>query len=499
LLAEAADGYKRLIMDLLPQTDTGSRASALRDAMLRCIEYITQQALQAHAIYQAVPTHIWRDLHKLYAYAEQHRFDGDASGPRENSIRSAYVRVLLLSIANPHHLLLGEIYQTSDLLKKWALSVRLQQPATTEAVYGRFFCDLDSNAPAVFGVKGITMEPAEPRLLDLNEVLAIIKDRMKVLALQHKRSLQLRSEWDLLLRLRTAWETRKLRGETRQPERGITVKAIVGLSSCHCFFSSYTPFEPEQTEIELHGSAFKTETTLSLVPSDETPWVDADVKSKLKSGVIKPRAYGFDLENRENDIWTKAHSSGQRFDTELEKRVEDRSLGQILKFSLANTSVGGVGMETPPDSPAHLRVGEIVAAFPQGDSEDGDPVLNTVRWMHCDHNRKLYIGLRHIDGELAPVALRSLEEEAHFRSYARGFIMKDDSGAVTVIVPAGLFGSGNVVLVNHSDRLEILQIKSLVQNTRAFAQFTCQPLQADAQLSEYIIFSLKKLLRENTS
>ncbi|MDT8386013.1 MAG: hypothetical protein RQ736_00760 [Thiogranum sp.] len=499
LFAETAQSYKRLIMNLLAEPASSARAAALRYATLHCINAIGQQALQAFAIYQDAPNDIWHDLHRLYTYAQRQGFDAasDASQP-DIPIRGAYARLLLLAIANPQHLLLGEIYQTDELLRKWALAVRLQAPVPADAVTGHFFCDLAGDQPPAFGVPNISAVPvAEPCLLELDELIAIINKRMKVLALQHQQSLQLRSEWDLLLRLRTAWEKRRVRSEQRQPERGITVKAIVGLSSCHYFFSGYTPFEPEQSEIELHDGDFRQEATLSLLPSDETPWLDADVQNKLKSGVIKPRAYGFDVDNREDDVWKKAHASGQRIDTEMEKNLEQRSLGKIFKFSLVNISAGGVGLETALDSPARLRVGEMIAAFPHGDSGDGDPVLNVVRWMHCDHARRLYIGLRHIDGEPVPVALRSLDKDAHYQNYARGFSLVDDAGRQSVIVPAGLFNNGNMLLVNHGDRMEVVQLKTLVQNTRAFGQFTCETVQADEILSEHIIHSLKKLLSQD--
>lgn len=505
LLARAADAWKSVILALPDEISESSHSALLRTAMLRCVYYLGQQALQAYAVYRAAPESIWKDLHRLYAYAEDRCFDNSTAGEATDiSIRAAYSRILLLALANPEHLMQGEIYQTWALLDKWALGVRLHRPADVapaspvETIANRFFCDVAGDAPPGFGVEGVSAAPVAPRLIDLDEVLSLISTRMKVLALIHQRSLQLRSEWDLLLRLRAAWEKRPLRSDTRNIERGISVKAVVGLASCHYYYAGSTPFEPEQAEIAIHGGGFSDVPTLSLVPADETPWLESDAQNKLKSGLLKPRAYRFDVDNRENDIWKKAHSAGQRIDTELEKNQEQRLLGKIFTFRLVNTSKGGVGLRAPADSPVQLRVGELVAAFPHGDENGGDPVLNVIRWIRSTPDRSLLVGLRHIAGDVTPVAVRSLEKEAHFQSYARGFVINEGRGTSSVVVPAALFNYGDRLLVNYGDRLETLQLNSVLENTRAFSRFSCKDPDAGAGSNDYIVSSLEKLLRDNS-
>lgn len=504
LLARATDAWKSVILGLHGEIPEASHSALLRTAMLRCAYYLGQQALQAYAVYRAAPENIWKDLHRLYAYAEDRCFDNCSTGDATDiSIGAAYSRMLLLALANPEHLMQGEIYQTWALLDKWALAVRLLRPADiapaspVKSIANRFFCDVAGDGPPGFGVEVVSTAPVDPRLIDLDEVLGFIGKRMKVLALNHQRSLQLRSEWDLLLRLRSAWEKRPLRSDTRHIERGTSVKAVVGLASCHYYYAGSMPFEPEQAEIAIHGGGFSDAPTLSLVPSDETPWLESNAQSKLKSGLLKPRAYTFDVDNRENDIWKKAHSAGQRIDTELEKNLEQRLLGKIFTFRLVNTSKGGVGLQAPADSPVQLRVGELVAAFPHGDESGGDPVLNVIRWIRSAPDRSLLVGLRHIAGDVTPVAVRSLEQEAHFQSYARGFVIDNGSGESSVVVPAALFNYGDRLLVNYGDRLETLQLNSVLENTRAFSQFSCKVPCVDAVANDYILSSLKKLLRDS--
>jgi len=502
LLNEAATAYKLLILDLLPKYAGKKDKAVLCRAILQCIEYLSQQALQAYAIYRDPPSAVWQDLNCLYAYAEKHQMSTIMVEPQADlSISGAYARTLLLALANPYHFMQGEAYQAYEKLKHWAPAVHFQHAdefpgqAVQDLLIDRHFCDLAIDKPPCYGIRGLTDSATDPRLLKLDELLAIIGRRMKVLALNFQRSLQLRSEWDLLVRLRDAWEKRLLRSEPRNIEHG-TVKAIVGLSGCHHFFSAYLAFEPEKKEVSLHGDDFNSAQTLSLVPTEDTPWLDHEVKTKLDSGELRPRAYRFDTELIETDIWKKANTTGPRRDTALEKKVGELRLGTIFEFKLTNNSSGGEELQTLTGSPVQLRVGDLVAAFPHTGVDDNEPVLHAIRWMHSDTDQKLSMGLRRIHGDVTPVAVRALSAEVQYKSYARAFLLKNDKGQTSLIVPAGLFDFGNVILLNDAESLKPLRLESFVENTRAFAQFTFKHIDADAQVSDVMIDSLKEMLRK---
>ena len=505
LLAHAASAYKRLTLDLLKHDNSESHQLTLRGSIMRCIDYLTQQALQAYSVYQDAPSFIWNDLHHLYAYAEKKQLATDVVEHLSDlSISGAYARALLLAIADPGHLLQGEIYQTYEKLRKWGLAVRFEHPQELppgplgDLIIDRYFCDLEGCAPPDFGIESTSALPQDPRLLNLKEVLRIIDGRMKSLKLEYRHSLLLHSEWDLLSRLRHAWEKRPLRKETRKTERGTTVKAIVSLSSCHYFFSGYQHFEPEKAEVHLHGDDFQQPQTLSLVASDSTPWLDTDTETKLETGVIKPRSYSFDAEQKENDVWKKSHSTAKHQDSEIEKNVEERMLETIYEFRLTNTSSGGEGLETIPDSRVQLHVGELLALFPHGGEGDGEPVLNVVRWIQADPDLKLHIGVHHIGGTSSPLAVRALGDDAIYKDYVRAFLV-DDHQLSSIIVPAGQFECGTTLVVNDGEVLKLYRLETLVESTRAFSRFKFKPVEMDQQASDRIVGSLKALLRQETN
>ncbi len=501
LLVHATSAYKRLILDLLKQNNDESQQARLRNSIMRCIDYLTQQALQAYAVYQEAPSFIWHDLHHLYAYAEKKQLATDVIEHLSDlSISGAYARALLLAIADPGHLLQGEIYQTYEKLRKWGLAVRFEHPQElppgplSDLIVDRYFCDLAGCEPPGFGVEGMSAPPEDPRLLNLKEVIGIIDNRTKSLALEFRRSLTLHAERDLLLRLRHTWKKRADRKEPRKAERGTTVKAIVSLSSCHYFFSGYLPFAPEKTEVHLHGDNFQQPRTLSLVSPESTPWLDPDTEAKLETGVIKPRAYSFDVENKENDIWKKSYPTAKCQETEIEKSMEERMLKTLYEFRLVNTSSGGEGLETMPDSTVQLRVGELLALFPQGSGESGDPVINIVCWIHADPDLKLHIGVHRIQGAPTPLAVRALDDQAIYNDYVRAFLVDADQHS-SIIVPAGQFECGTMLVVNDSETLKLCRLDSLLESTRAFTRFKFNPVKLDKQAADRIVSSLKMLLQ----
>ncbi len=503
LLTQASLAYKRLALDLLGSGRGEPALDRLRHTIIQCMDYLTQRALHAYAVYQEAPADIWSDLHRIYAFAEKKQLATDVVEHLSDlSVSGVYARALLLSLATPGHLLQGEIYRAYEKLAKWGLAVRLEHPAElpeaplAELLEGRYFCDLAAAAPPAYGSGDVDPLPKDARLINLDEVLNIINARMKELALELRRSLVLRSEWDLLLRLRRAWEKRPLRQQPRKAEHGVTVKAIVSLSSCHAFYTGYQTFEPEKSEIHLHGDSFQQPASLSLVSLDATPWLDADTETKLETGVIKPRTYNFDIENRENDVWKKSHLLACQGETRIEKVVEEHLLETIYEFRLVNTSAGGEGLETLPDSTVHLRVGELLALFPHGDEADGEPSLNIVRWIQSAPDLTLRIGVRRIDGAPEPLAVRALGDKAIYREYVRAFVL-EEAQHPSIIVPAGQFECHTTLVVNDDESLRLLKLDNLIESTRAFARFRFTPLDIGESRREEIVASLKALLRQN--
>ncbi|HEY9199014.1 MAG TPA: hypothetical protein VIR60_06580, partial [Gammaproteobacteria bacterium] len=407
LLEETAIGYKRVLVDLdadPPTAFSPSQTQALlRDAALQAMRLLTWSVLQGYVIYQNAPPGVWLELHRLYRYAE--RIDVAAVRVEhlaDQSVGDVYRRVLLLALANPFHLMQGEVRLTYDKLAKWALAARIRHPAEfppeapTTFFADRCHVDLYGDAPPGFGLPPGAIPPRDARILELRPVTQIVEDRIRKLVLKGQLSMPEQLERDLLRRLRNAWNGRPARAAERIDEQR-DVRVVSGLRACHHALSDGAPFQPERDEVALHGDAFRSKPSLSLVPLEEEPWRRDDTRGKLEQGLLKPRGYSFDMERHDDDIWERAERTGSVRSTQLEERLDSRLVQRSGALQLHDVSAMGMGVRFAGDSPLRFRVGDLVRVVDDADARYDDSI-GTVCWLRHTGAGQLALGFNRIGG-----------------------------------------------------------------------------------------------------
>lgn len=110
LLEEMAGSYKRVLVDLAAAKPSDAARDLARDAMLQAVRLLALRVLQSYVVYQDAPPGVWGELHRLYRHAEAI----DVATVRvehlaDQSLGDVYRCVLLLALANPFHLMQGEV------------------------------------------------------------------------------------------------------------------------------------------------------------------------------------------------------------------------------------------------------------------------------------------------------------------------------------------------------------------------------------------------------
>jgi hypothetical protein len=159
LWLELGYGYKLILIDLQNQliklgTD---KSSAL--AIQRAMHAISQYALVHYQTYQSPPNHIWSDLHQLYFCAAKlgviHTIiQNDLSQIQTKnyaylltSIEDTYKHTLLMSLAQPHHLIQQDISAITNYLAHHVSAARITAIEPLENSSGAFIINLISDAP----------------------------------------------------------------------------------------------------------------------------------------------------------------------------------------------------------------------------------------------------------------------------------------------------------------------------------------------------------------
>jgi hypothetical protein len=502
LLDEISAGYNAVLTELVRgDAEVDAVHTRTRDALLRAVQYIGQRIVHAYSVYEEAPEGCWGELHRLYRYAEQ---KGVASIRVEyladHSIRDAYLRIVMLGLANPYHLMQGEAIELYAHLRKWCLAVRIMRPDELQGAPGKsmlddvFYVDLSSEHPPRYCLPDAEPEHADLRVLQLDELIKIVSDLIGKLSKRDRLDITERLHRDFLRRLRNAWGNRQQRKGARNPQSGVAVIAA-GLASSHYFIGGEQDFMPEDNEIILHGGAFQRKQELSLMPLEHEDWKQSETQGKLAKGVLKPRSYGFDVDAKEDDVWKKANMATVQQKTGLELSVEERLLKTLFTLEYRDCSAGGFGLEYSGEKGLRLRVGELVALRDQGKDGTKRWSLSAVRWLSCGHGKSgIQIGLYNVAGNASAVAVRGLVGEGAGSHYLRA-LMLAEGAQQSLVLPTGSFDIGSRLVLNDGAAVWIAVIERLLQTSKTFSQFVVRLHAPDPDENDMIVKSLYKVLQ----
>lgn len=149
----------------------------------RALSYTGLKMFHCHRAYRLVPGGVWRELHEGYAVAEEL---GVAEGTvkdylnrdvNDTSPRIAYMRALLLAMANPNELSQRQLTFVAFLLERWAEKVDVSREAPEGEEVAPLVADLESEiCPERDGP-----DAAEPRYLDVKRLAKSLRNRIGLL------------------------------------------------------------------------------------------------------------------------------------------------------------------------------------------------------------------------------------------------------------------------------------------------------------------------------
>ena len=128
---EMAVGYQICIRNF-SQNPSAKLWPTIRILTARALYHYAMQAKWAHLRYMPVETAVWRNIHRLYLFAEREKFESTSlklfpDAVTETSCQSEYLQPLMLNLANPESLQPLQINLVDQWLDTWAKSVTLEK------------------------------------------------------------------------------------------------------------------------------------------------------------------------------------------------------------------------------------------------------------------------------------------------------------------------------------------------------------------------------------
>ena len=478
-LEETAFAYKTVVADSVLDTDSNEMSINLFIAALRLtIDHLGKQLLECYAQFAPPTPGLWGEIHRTYQLAERNGLhtrvltENQANANPLATVQHGYLRLALLALTTPNHLMPGQALQIYEYLETWTAGCRMLSKKITEAQTGDIVIDLAGERPPAVATGYARFRPIDGRFLDisalqekLDEISASIDEKQRA-----KGSVPLtiaeRLRRDLLTRLRRAWQGRAERANQREEDMASHVQLCFGLDASHHFISGAVDFMPEQSEIHYHRPQ---ETSsglgLELVPTNDA-WQLEGATSVNSAGQDTTRVSRF---GEEVDVWDAVH------ETEIHarsKREAAMAHFRVEPWLCINQSAGGLALQRLPESESHTRVGSIVAFRHDETAENW--CVGALVWLRDDPNGYFDIGIKTLSCDSTPVAVRAIGGAGTGGEYFRSLLIKDaqqDNGRFALLVPASIYDVGTQLVLNQQTALEYVRLTRMVDTSSSFSMF----------------------------
>ncbi len=488
LFEEMAYGFKWLVNGFQEEwKQKGSIRKEFFDVVRISIVYLSRRMLSGYSTYTQEPEGVWGDLHQFYKLTVQ--FQSAQTGQQAakyggdvDNIIHAYLRIVMLSITNPYHLMQGEAQLIYNYLNKWVAGCRLV-PVTGYIIdRGELIIDLDHDVPPQFIFQDHVAQPENCRTVDISQLMKRFKETIDALTTRKEAAggisnsnltFNERIRRDMLFRLQTVWNERLERGAQRKNANN-RLRMVSSLSASHFFIDGQAAFYPESDEIRLHRPERNPESSqagLSLMPIDYEPWKDEADRHRVEAEIEAQRLSLFDSDL---DIWEKifASKSHARALHELHAVRYTDHFWQLL-----NVSHNGMGVRYKASENTRVSVGNIVAFHPEQDQDQW--CLGVVTWMKEYSASRLDMGIRIISGRPQAVAVRAISGAGCGSEYFRALLLTTEQAGNSVsrlIVPASMYDVSTQVVLNFRTSLQYVRLTDMIRTTACYSMFSFQEI-----------------------
>ncbi len=395
-------------------------------AINMALRLLSHALLLNYQEYAPVTQMLWREIHDLYATAEQLRRENDpVEYPLEDddgkgSVARSYKQICATALVDPHHLPYGAVWRIYDQLGDWSSRVNIlpYQPHEHPAAY--FVIDLAAGATPI-SLTRFDGEDDDPnlRLLDCNPLQSEVQQCLELL--RHGQALP---------------ASLYLRG----PQARFLLRYL----------------------LKAWG----------LPPKRLAPRRQRDDQAEMICGI---NAAYYHLNGDQEFAFQPPAAAGEAIDVDGEKRQQwDPALKyRSDSWRFINEGAGGFSVYSSVKPHQMVRVGELACL----QADEGEWLLGAIRWMMIREENEYRTGIQLITRKAMPVAVRATSGRELDKDYRRGFLFqrpgtRQDSVLLTA---RGLYKEDRSLEVQLPDASKpgLLQVHcaDLIETTTAFDEF----------------------------
>ena len=472
ITSELALGYKIVARQLVSSAKRPDQ-NILLSALHRSTSYLGLLLLRSYQVYAPYPRNVWRELHTIYSYAEEHQLlnsplkDDMSHLPGSNStIATMYSKILMLSLAMPYRLHRGEVDKVCGLLNRLVHLVSLEKIYVQKNPQGLFIVNLrEDRQPGYLSLyQGNDFH--ECRLLNTSELVMYMQKRIN----EADTELTALASIDLLQRLLSSWSVMSKRSFSRVPKQESHVEVAFGISAAHHYISGEKSFSFDDKEDD----------TLSLLGNRQSEFhsTKVDAISDQYSGP---------------DIWTSNYTysandpsnfePGANSLTEQASHIQSFDY-QTIRLAINNVSAGGYCLMSEGDKNLSAHVGELLAIREYNDKSIDQWGVGVIRRMISLGNSNIELGIQMLTPNAVAVAARldGCNGDVRSSEIMRCLMLPElrtiDQPA-TIITPALPFKQDSHIRIKLQDKQILASLTRQLESTRNFSQFGFSVLSED--------------------
>jgi cyclic-di-GMP-binding protein len=385
---------KLAVDELLKRKTLWGQSKPPLPAMLMSLNYLSHAMIFSFLEYSPIPKNVWREVNNIFTFAEDIGQENNTiilpgmdAKTGATSIAHSYKKIVMASLADPHHLPFGAIWEIFGQLQNWANSTQVRTFEIPAKPNGIFVVNLDSDtAPLPYSKFNAKLASDKHRLIDTADLGVIIQQQMAILnsgkSLDSSIKISPYFAKSIVSHISKTWGTPPQRSIPRETSQGAMLISC-GLNSTYYFLNNEEDFVIPQ----------------ALSDTDDM----SDYSDDADAG--RQKTYAAD------------------------------------EWSLVDQGSGGFAViknDKPGDT---VRVGDLVGINSDVIAQANTWKLGIIRWLMIRQSKVYKVGIQMIANETHPAAIRAVKGSKQDLQYRRAFVTGDPDAQLisSVITEKGLF------------------------------------------------------------
>ena len=416
---------KLAVNDLLKRKTLWGQSKPPLPAMLMSLNYLSHAMIFSFLEYSPIPKNVWREVNSIYTFAEDLGQEnntiilaGKDAKTGATSIAHSFKKIVLASLADPHHLPFGAIWEIFEQLQDWTEHTTIKRFTTPATPAGYFVVDLENDTPPLpYSKFNSKLTSNKHRLVDTSALGKIIQQQLAILnsgkSLDSSIKISPYFAKSIVSHISKAWGLPAKRNLPRESSQG-SILITCGLNSTYYFLNNEEDF---------------------ISPKNAEDFDDhTDEPNNYKQ--------------------TKSYSSDE--------------------WSLVDQGSGGFAIIKNDKPTATVRVGDIVGVKSDTKIATANWKLGVIRWLMIRQNKIYKVGIQIISEEIYPAAIRACDGSNQDLQYRRAFLIGDPTNhsSKSVITQKGLFIDERKLEIYFNEQNLRVSAASLKESTISFEHFT---------------------------